>query len=83
MTETFAPLVTLRVYKDDGASIFTRAEGTESRNAVRVFFFRFMLGGRASDWLVVITCGLVVITWGQSYSWQMTCANSEGRNVDD
>ena len=34
-----------------------------------VSFFLF-LGGRASDWLVVITCG-------QSYSWQMTCANSE------
>ena len=39
--------------------IFTWAEGTESRNAVRFFFLGFLgvFWGRASDWLVVITCG--------------------------
>ena len=29
------------------------------------YYFYYFLGGRPSDWLVVIMCG-------QSYSWQMT-----------
>ena len=55
----YALLVVILTGQSFHLCIITQAEGTESRNAVR------FLGGRASDWLVVVTCG-------QSYSWQMT-----------
>ena len=47
-------------------SFITHAGTAMSLKYEVVFYFIFyFLGGRASDWLVVITCG-------QSYSWQMT-----------
>ena len=47
-------------------SLFTHAGTAMSLKFKAVFYyFYYFLGGRVSDWLVVITCG-------QSYSWQMT-----------